>query len=159
MSATKWAKQTDDSEFKNLAGHVTIFKTCLGCSTKYYICHYSSGSQILKEDKTSTLQGRIESICSQKSAGLLSTIKQVSVVTWIHKIELYLQILRWHYKTKFFMHSTYRVKAMLPHSINFTGNIRRGLLWLYVEAPIVKCKIKWKLFGNPALWLLTKQQT
>lgn len=57
------------------------------------------------------------------------------------------------------MHPTYRVKALLPHSINFTGNIRRGLLWLYVEAPIVKCKIKWNLFWNPALWLLTKQQT
>lgn len=83
MLMKQTAKQTFDSEFKDLVGHVTIFKTCLGCTTKYYICHDSSGSQILKEHKTSTLQDRIESICSQKSAGLLSTIKQVSVATWI----------------------------------------------------------------------------
>lgn len=77
------AKLRVDSESKDSVGHVTIFKTRLGCSTKYYNCHYSSGSRILKEHKASAVQDRIESICSQKSAGLLSAIKQVSVATWI----------------------------------------------------------------------------
>lgn len=83
------AKQTVDSESQDLVGHVTIFKACLGCSTKYYNCHYSSGSWILKEHKANTLQDRIESICSQKSAGLFSAIKQVSVVTWIQNRALF----------------------------------------------------------------------